>query len=78
MAYARFGKDSDVYVMCSGEEWVCVSCLLIGASPFVCVSLLSLNQHLLDHVIAGHKVPQHTFERVYREIQDEAEKRLKG
>jgi len=61
MSYARMGKDSDVYVILTGES---------GEERYVCFckpeahSVKTAKEmiiHLDEHIKKGDKVPQHTF-----------------
>jgi hypothetical protein len=64
VSYARFGKDSDVYVFLSVEGPLeCCACALEPESE--CFdSTDAMLAHLREHVDAGHKVPDRTFARL--------------
>jgi hypothetical protein len=75
MAYARFGKDSDVYIYASSEGgYACDRCSLPGAevSQRLLRSSAEAIEHLLAHRSAGQKVP----DRAIREIESDEEERL--
>ncbi|MCI0569956.1 MAG: hypothetical protein L0Y66_04325 [Myxococcaceae bacterium] len=59
MAYARFGRDSDVYVFLSTRGGIeCCRCALIGdASSFVALTTAEILEHLEQHRTRGHRVP---------------------
>jgi len=62
MAYARFGKDSDVYVYESAHGgWVCERCGNFS-------DLMALKKHLLEHKERGDKVPQRAIDEIQSEI----------
>lgn len=78
MAYARFGKDSDVYVYLSiTDKYVCCSCALQeDATVYDGYRLWpdtnmdtpeQVIEHLREHVGAGHRVPDRAFERLEKE-----------
>lgn len=60
MSYCRMGEDSDVYVIRSGDRWICYCDLACNESdrPEEMIS------HLLRHRSFGHKVPQRAIERL--------------
>lgn len=71
MSYARMGNDSDVYVLAISEGLTCMACRLLGDD------LASYNgdekqmlRHLTQHRKNGHKVPQRTFDRIMREMEE--------
>ena len=61
MSYARFTKDSDVYVFLnmSGRLECCNCGLAIGARPVTFGSTQAMVDHLARHVHAGDRVPEH-------------------
>ena len=77
MAYCRKGPDSDLYVIGTGDGYECLCCPLTetvevingakmyGSRHFRNIS--HLYSHLLDHVGAGHNVPQDALDRVEAE-----------
>ena len=67
MSYARFGKDSDVYVYESDYGWECCGCAL--ETSFTAESPQEMIDHLKEHQVEGHKVPQYALDR----LKDEAE-----
>ncbi len=68
MSYARFGEnDSDVYVYSNGSSFVCCGCLLADESQYL-RSRAAVVEHLNEHVIAGHVVPQRAFDRLQSEM----------
>ena len=77
MAYCRKGPDSDLYVIGNGDGYECLCCPLaddiewtIGGESgtmkdsWYGKTISHLGSHLLDHVGAGHKVPQDALDRV--------------
>lgn len=60
MSYCRIGEDSDVYVIRSGDRWICHCDLVLNEAdrPEEMIS------HLLRHRSFRHKVPQHAIERL--------------
>lgn len=71
MSYARFGDDSDVYVIPTESAFdkvnprhECMACRLLEGKTFVSYSEEEAIEHLRQHVIAGHKVPEYAFERL--------------
>lgn len=57
MSYARFSNDSNVYVyMDVNGSLACCGCIL-SDGPSYYASTDAMVEHLLDHRIAGHKVP---------------------
>lgn len=70
MSYCRAnGEDSDAYVMKTGpNSWWCCGCPISEEKGFMTNTLQKLRQHLSEHLAAGSKVPQRTFDRIDREI----------
>ena len=77
MSYARFGSDSDVYIfaMAIKKEGAIVCC----ECPFMKETdrnwpqfkgPATMIRHLNKHIKVGHKVPEHTFERLREEIKN--------
>lgn len=63
MAYARFSKDSDVYVFLNvGGFLDCCGCSLHKNAKFYSVE--ELLQHLEVHKQGGDKVPEYCIERL--------------
>jgi hypothetical protein len=67
MSYARFGRNSDVYVL---NDYECMGCKLdkthdIGR--FRCNTAEEMINHLKEHKRAGYDVPVSTFTRLYAE-----------
>lgn len=75
MAYARFGEESDVYFYKSGSVFVCCGCPLRTEGGYEEFPLddprvyAKVGTHLLEHVSKGHKVPDHTFQRLAAEAE---------
>lgn len=72
MSYARFGNDSDVYVIGSklsneSDGWVCY-CWSTGVGFAEFGRLIHLQTHLEWHVSQGQKVPQRCLDRVAKEL----------
>lgn len=63
MSYARWSKDSDVYVYFSvgkddrGDFLTCRLCPLNGHQAFDAWNTADMVEHLETHEAAGHKVP---------------------
>lgn len=75
MSYCRFGPDSDVYVYGGCDSIVCCACHLgpyDEASGYACNEFTGNNKemlaHLVEHVKAGHKVPERAIQWLSREI----------
>jgi len=75
MAYARFGKDSDVHVYEHADGmFVCEFCRIEGKMSadggprFETQSRAGMIEHLRKHQLAGDKVPDRTFVRIEEEI----------
>jgi len=67
MSYCRF-MSGDVYMYPSVHGGItCCGCKLEDPWPSF-DSRLDAHNHLLDHRVAGHKVPQHAFDRLVLEI----------
>jgi len=76
MAYTRCGNDSDIYVYRNlADVWVCIPCTnppsKFHTEDRVFTDLYDLRDHLLVHRYSGDKVPDHTFERIEKEMRDE-------
>lgn len=64
MSYARFGKDSDVYLIKHVDGgWRCYC-----NSNTKLDSLEDVEAHLMNHQLRGDKVPKCTLERVREEM----------
>ena len=74
MAYARWGKDSDVYVFEHvAGHYECCGCLIVpededGESYFKCNTPELMWNHLVEHTLRGDRVPQHAFDRLEGEF----------
>lgn len=61
MSYARWSKDSDVYVFCSVDAHLeCCGCWLGGERHFR--STEAMLAHLDAHRAAGHMVPEYAYD----------------
>ena len=69
MAYARFGRDSDVYVYEDGAGWECCGCSLSTDSITRTDSRSGMIEHLQRHITRGDKVPAEAIEELRGEIQ---------
>lgn len=60
MAYARFGRDSDVYVFLSTQGGLeCCRCdLLRESESYIAKSTSEMLTHLEQHRSQGHRVPE--------------------
>lgn len=72
MSYCRFGPDSDVYVIESGDEngdscWVC----FCGDESFQGSGRMEMLGHLAEHIVKGDKVPVGALNRLWQEIMEE-------
>jgi hypothetical protein len=72
MSYARFGKNSDVYVNVTASI-NCIGCKLLKESEFSSGNItfenhLDLLMHLLEHKKAGHKVMKTTLRDVLTNV----------
>ena len=74
MSYARFGRDSDVYVFGTTADpgtYQCLDCMLgpeTEAAPQVDVDTAAeMIEHLLAHRAAGHKVAESALEELRAE-----------
>jgi len=62
MAIARFGENSDVFVVyADGGQIECSACRLNGRGTYRTNDRNAMVEHLEDHVDAGHKVPPDAF-----------------
>lgn len=72
MSYARFDRDSDVYVYESTEcGFVCMSCSRNWrCQSWTCDTARQMIRHLKKHRKAGDKVPDYTLEELRMRIKD--------
>lgn len=63
MTYCRRGEDSDVYVVKSGDRWICF-CKLVKNEAERPEDMIT---HLLIHRSLLHKVPQQAIDRLQRD-----------
>ena len=70
MSYARFSRDSDVYVFAHVEGgYECCACGLAGTWGSIrCQTIKEMLDHLEEHKKAGDKVPDHCIERLKSEL----------
>ncbi len=71
MSYCRFGPDSDLYVVRTGDGYQCICCPSEEGDDYKSWygdTLEDLLNHLVDHVGEGHKVPHAAMERVAIEM----------
>ena len=67
MAFARFGRDSDVYVFeDAGGGYTCERCPKVGQS-FNCRTAEEMLTHLLEHRAKGDKVPEDAIAELKKE-----------
>jgi hypothetical protein len=66
VSYARFAKDSDVYVFlnCGGYLECCACGLAGGPEFFTTDTTTGMLAHLDQHEAAGDAVPESTFDRL--------------
>jgi hypothetical protein len=78
MAFCRFGKDSDTYVIGTVESLQCLACRITGEPDsdgirrglFETKSRSGMASHLLDHRKQGFNVPQTAIMRLGRESEE--------
>lgn len=69
MAYARFGRDSDVYVYADSRGgFTCERCPTIG-KQFRCATAAEMVTHLTDHRLRGQQVPAEAIDQLKDEAQ---------
>jgi hypothetical protein len=68
MAYARFARDSDVYVYEADGEFLCMRCDLSNGREMRTALRSKMLEHLQSHQRARHKVPEDTIEQLQAEI----------
>lgn len=67
MSYARFGcNHSNVYIFLSHRGLECCGCPL-RVKPECFKSTRSMVNHLVDHMFAGHVVPEHVIHQLIAE-----------
>ena len=72
MSICRFGNHSDVYAFYSiNNKIVCCGCRINNGDQWDCEEDHEMEQHLQDHIAAGHRVPEYALERVAEEIEEE-------
>jgi hypothetical protein len=70
MAYARFARDSDVYVYADTRGgFTCVRCPKIG-EEFRCATAAEMVTHLLMHRARGQRVPEDAITELRDEVND--------
>jgi len=73
MSYARKGSpDSDIYLYHHIEgDYLCDACKLHGKHTTMFMeNIYQVAEHLAEHIDAGHNVPQHTIDRIIKEIRE--------
>jgi len=80
MAYARFGKESDVYAFEHiGGFFLCECCRIVGRLSsedwpyFETDTRTGMIEHLREHRRAGDRVPDEAFARIEAEIKEYGE-----
>jgi hypothetical protein len=73
MAYARFGRDSDVYVYEEASGLICLRCQLGPGFETKTVTRSAMIQHLEGHLKAGHKVPVDALNELRSEMEKEGD-----
>jgi hypothetical protein len=68
MAYARFSRDSDVYVYEAEGGLVCMGCGLGSGIETRTLTRSEMIRHLEAHLGAGHNVPMDAIQRLRTEI----------
>ena len=62
MAYARFGRESDLYVYEQADGIVCLRCKLNESGTTITTTRSEMLRHREEHRRAGDKVPEHAFD----------------
>ena len=72
MAYARYGRDSDVYVYADTRGgYTCERCPKVGES-YRCLTATEMADHLLsEHRAKGHRVPDDAIEELRADKHDD-------
>lgn len=72
MAYARYGRDSDVYVYADSRGgYNCERCPKVGES-YRCLTATEMADHLLsEHRAKGHRVPDDAIEELRADKHDD-------
>lgn len=69
MSYVRWSEESDVYVFPDVSGGItCCGCPLQSGGGLNVLTQDDMMVHLIDHLVAGHKVPLYVFERLYNEL----------
>lgn len=69
MAYARFGSESDLYVLEDARGFLCcMRCALSDVRETRTTSRSEMIEHMEAHRRAGHKVPDYAFQDLKAEI----------
>jgi hypothetical protein len=71
MAYARFSRNSDVYVYQDTRGGYTCECTPTGTPVFNCATASAMVAHLRDHRARGHQVPDEAIEELLEEHEDE-------
>jgi len=65
MAFARFGRDSDLYIYEDLDGgFVCMRCLLTPGNLFKAKTGGEMADHVVEHERRGERVPQGLVERL--------------
>ncbi len=81
MSYARFGPGSDLYLIKTLDNWICVCCRLVEKVPTAIpgldmhgdtelATLEKAKSHVGEHIIFGHTVPDYCIQRIEQELND--------
>ena len=73
MSYCRFGNDSDVYMIDTGDYFECVCCRMLPKfggmhKSRIMQNTMSALKHLGAHRTHGHRVPRYAIKRLWGEI----------
>jgi hypothetical protein len=68
MAYARFGRESDIYVFQAVEGMICQRCKLNDYGDTLLRSRSLMLEHMNAHLQAGDKVPDYAFEELRADL----------
>ena len=73
MAYARFGRESDVYVFEAAEGMICQSCSLAQVKEFISNTRSGMIEHMKAYRLAGDGVPEDAFEDLHVDLGKEGD-----
>ncbi len=71
MAYARWTRESDVYVYEDTRGRYMCECTPSGSPTFNCATAAAMVAHLREHRARGDRVPDEAIEELLAECEDE-------